>query len=282
MELINVSLTLSEKSKFKKYWPENDIDSTEILLYLAFTIFQGLVPLPTIKDYFKDTILWKFPLFKAFFTRDKFLFLHRKFRIHSISKLLSNENNDKLAKLREVIDVVVPSWRKFLIPGRKLSVDETMVLFKGREDIKQYNPKKPVKFGVKINGLADAESGYMLDWRIYTGKNSKSTEDIVLELVDSYTNQDYLLYMDNFFSSIPLFEKLKSLGFGSTGTIRKNRKGLPKANIDAKLNMGECKLLSNEEINLYTYGRIRKKSLLFPTYMVESKLQRRDMMVSNG
>jgi len=66
-------------------------------------------------------------------------------------------------------------------PGAWMTLDESMIFFEGTSELRQYNPKKPVKFEMKVNDLADAETGYMLNWHVYLGNGSKTTHDIVLE-----------------------------------------------------------------------------------------------------
>ena len=44
--------------------------------------------------------------------------------------------------------------------NRRLSVDESMILFKGRHSIKQYNPMKPIKRSYKLGMRADMD-GYV-------------------------------------------------------------------------------------------------------------------------
>ena len=53
--------------------------------------------------------------------------------------------------------------------NRELSVDEAMVGFKGRLSFIQYLPKKPTKWGMKAFVLADSSTGYVYNWRLYTG-----------------------------------------------------------------------------------------------------------------
>ena len=57
-----------------------------------------------------------------------------------------------------------------LWPGRNLSVDEAMVKFKGHLGMKQYLPVKPVKRGIKVWVCAEASSGYVCDFQVYTWK----------------------------------------------------------------------------------------------------------------
>ena len=53
-----------------------------------------------------------------------------------------------------------------------MSVDESMIPFKGRSALKQYMPLKPVKRDYKVWCIADAKTGYVLKFEIYTGKQA--------------------------------------------------------------------------------------------------------------
>ena len=45
-----------------------------------------------------------------------------------------------------------------------------MQAFKGRHEAKQYMPMKPVKFGFKFFVIAESKTGYVKNFRFYTGK----------------------------------------------------------------------------------------------------------------
>ena len=80
-----------------------------------------------------------------------------------------------------------------------------------------------------------------------TGKETKErsgpclSHRVVLELLD-YTrlqNKGYIVYTDNFYTSPELFNDLYAWGFGASGTVRANQKGLPREVTQMKLKRGE-------------------------------------------
>ncbi|XP_060863545.1 piggyBac transposable element-derived protein 3-like [Metopolophium dirhodum] len=163
--------------------------------------------------------------------------------------LLPINNKDKLFKLRPIIDKLNESFKRNYFGTRQVSVDESMVKFKDRSTLKQYNPMKPVKRGYKIWSLAD-QKGYMLAFKIYQGKEEIVNhefdkiyglgERVVLELTKSIWNEQREIYFDNYFSSLPLVQKLKLENTLARGTIRTNRKGLPtEMCTDKKMKRGE-------------------------------------------
>ena len=79
---------------------------------------------------------------------------------------------DKLYKVRPLINSLQHNSQKAYNLHRELSVDEAMVLFKGRSSLKQYMPLKPVKKGYKVWRLCDATNGYAYNFQVYTGATS--------------------------------------------------------------------------------------------------------------
>ena len=52
-------------------------------------------------------------------------------------------------------------------------------------------------------------------------------ERVVSSMVDHLHNKNHGVYLDNYFTSIPLLEHLKNVGVRACGTVKANRKVLP-------------------------------------------------------
>ena len=63
------------------------------------------------------------------------------------------------------------SLQKQLHPHRQISIDESMISFKGMLGWLQYMQKKPIKWGIKAWVLTDSSSGYVWNFHIYTGNH---------------------------------------------------------------------------------------------------------------
>ena len=77
--------------------------------------------------------------------------------------------HDPLFKIRSFLEPLIANFQECYTPHRELSVDEAMVGFKERLSFIQYLPKKPTKWGMKSYVLADSSTGYVWNWRLYTG-----------------------------------------------------------------------------------------------------------------
>ncbi len=108
-------------------------------------------------------------------------------------------------------------------------------------------PYKPIKQGYKVWNLGD--HGYIFNWLWYSkdqgteGLTASSrdidladTQALVISLAKSLPDpaQDYTLYLDNLFPSIPLADALGKLDIGVMTTARTNTLGLPSSLVQLK------------------------------------------------
>lgn len=100
-------------------------------------------------------------------------------------------------------------------------------------------PKKPAKYGIKIQCITDARSGYLRNAYIYLGKDSdgrnlsteyqrlKKPTQSVLRLISSIEGSNRNVTTDNWYTSLELLELLKKKQLTGVGTMRKNQKEIP-------------------------------------------------------
>ena len=72
-----------------------------------------------------------------------------------------------------------------------------------------------------------------------TFQASQQTAEIALSLVEPLLKKGHMLWMDNFYNSPALAERLKSLNTNCVGTLRLNRKDVPKTLKEKRLKKGE-------------------------------------------
>lgn len=77
--------------------------------------------------------------------------------------------DDRLHKVRNLVQILVSKFQKFKMPGDNLVVDETMIPFRGRLSFRQYIPGKSHKYGVKMFKICD-EDGYTYNLNIYAAQ----------------------------------------------------------------------------------------------------------------
>ena len=87
--------------------------------------------------------------------------------------------------------------------------------------------------------IADS-SGYTVDFDLYAGKRVEKSShglafDVVLCLCRPFTYQGYQLFVDNFYTGVPLFKELLKVGVVATGTLRVSRKEIPDSVVQMKM-----------------------------------------------
>ncbi|CAH1982255.1 unnamed protein product [Acanthoscelides obtectus] len=144
------------------------------------------------------------------------------------------------------------------VPEQNISIDESLIGWKGRLAWKPYIPSKRKQFGMKVFALCESSSGYMYNFLVYTGadtaynalyENEPLTSRVVLTLIHPLLDKGYCLFLDNYYTSIDLLDKLVKRRTDGVGTMRINRKGIPQA-IKVKLQRGE------------TVARFRRKLMI--------------------
>ncbi|XP_065068496.1 piggyBac transposable element-derived protein 4-like [Rhopilema esculentum] len=216
----------------------------ELKAFLGCLTFMGLCSLGELKDYWSEELGQE--RIKTVFSyhrfRDIFRFLHCNDNSAALPK--GHESHDKLQKVRPIMNLLQQSFQRCWVPHQQNSIDEGMISFTGRSPLKQYMKDKPNKWGFKMWKLVDSISGYLYAFDIYTGKGEEREvglgEHVVLQMAEHLQlGQPWMLFFDNFFSSIPLIDKLYERGIYATATIRSYRTGVPVEIKEAKLQPGE-------------------------------------------
>ena len=118
-----------------------------------------------------------------------------------------------------------------------MSFDEACCPFKGRVKFHVYNPMKPNRFHIKLFQVSEAESGYILGFHVYMGKDSlcishsskpldpdcTKTTKVVLGLLEETKlfDKGHHIYMGNYYTSPELFYELFHHDTYACGTARK-------------------------------------------------------------
>ena len=85
---------------------------------------------------------------------------------------------DKLHKLWWMLDEVRDRFKGMWLPNQQMTVDESMVIYKGKYcPVRQYMPKKPIRFSIKVWTAADAISKYLWNFKVYYGKHGNPCDD---------------------------------------------------------------------------------------------------------
>ncbi len=236
----------SKRSKNLQWEP---ITNEEMLKFLGIVIEMGLVQMPKLDYYWSKSQLYGSKIIQNTISRDKFELL-LKF-LHFSNNNEKDASEDRLVKLNPLLNLLKARFKSVYIPGSVVTIDETMVPWRGRLSFRQYVPGKAHKYGVKMFKVADM-NGYTWDFMIYTGKQNPTTslghsQTVTMQLSEDLFGCYRTVVADNFFTSIALAKRLLENDTYLIGTLRCNRVGSGKKVIQKQLKKGEIYGLQNSD-----------------------------------
>ena len=80
----------------------------------------------------------------------------------------ADPDRDRHYKLRQIINMVKKCYIEVYLPGKNLTVDKNLVLFKGRLSFQQYIKTKGARFGINLFQLCTSNE-IPLDFIVYHG-----------------------------------------------------------------------------------------------------------------
>ena len=195
-------------------------------------------------------------------------FLQQRQFLHFVDNNSDHDSDDKFFKIKSIMAAVRNDCIKI--------VDEQIIPSKTKfTKIRQYNPKKPRKWGFKYL-VRVGLSGFIYDFYLYSGRDEVNKDSsyshlqksvqIVAKLCEAVPrHQGYMCYFDNWFSTSELFIYFGQIGITAAGTVRANR-------------LQGCPLLSNKDLSKqewgnYNYGIDLNSGVTIVKWMDDSILQ---------
>lgn len=212
---------------------------SEMRTFFAITMAMSIVQKPEEKLYWSK----KHSMFTPFFAK---MMSSKKYSL--IKKFLNFSNNEtydpathpqpELNKIWPVYLHLNNKFQEAYIPQQHITIDDNIMIYKGRFGWVQYIPMKRARSGMKTYFLCEGKSGYIWSLFIYTGKgtinsNPQYTDfpmstQVVMNLMTPLLNKGYCLTINNSYSSVDLADFLVSHSTDMYGTVKSRRKGNPK------------------------------------------------------
>lgn len=212
--------------------------SQKIILnvFFAILIFSGYNVLPG-KRYYWDS--------QPDMHQDFIVNAMRRNKFETIMRFIHFADNnspdvqDKMWKLRPLMEKIKPKLLEHFIPLQNLCYDESMVEYFDRHSCKQSIRMKPIRFGYKV-WCVNTSNGCLVNFYVYQGKSKDIPTDYqficgksiapLLNLIDTLPTEKielpYRFHIDNLFTSSRILRYLFGVGYRAIGTIRSDR--LPK------------------------------------------------------
>jgi len=196
----------------------------ELRLFVAILFTSGYAPLPRRRLYWEPSPDVQNVAVSNAMTRNRFEELMENIHVADNDNLAPN---DRMAKVRPLFTALNSKFITHFPRQQDLSVDESMVPYYGRHSAKQYIRGKPIRFGYKVWSI-NTSLGYCVQLDPYQGAGTTVPElglggSVVVKLCSVLPTDNYVVYFDNFFTSLRLLQHLSTSGIKATGTVRVNR-----------------------------------------------------------
>jgi hypothetical protein len=140
------------------------------------------------------------------------------------------QNDEWWYKLESLVLELQHLFVQFYSPSSEMSIDELIVQCFGQSIYTYKMPSKPISQGFKLYAIADHVYIYSFQWSSKTkGMQIRdailhptltNTSCLVRSLALFLPRRRITIYIDNYFTSVPLFEELRACGFGAIRTTR--------------------------------------------------------------
>ena len=220
-----------------------DVTHTKMCAFLGLCILRGFYSRLTLRELFNTAT--GPAIFTETMGRKRFSKLLQFVSFDDLNTREDRRPGDKFCHLREIFNEIDQNLRRHFRPSECLTLDESLVRFRGRCPFKMYLPSKPGKYGLLVRTVADANHRYMYKMWPYSGRPAapelappgtffESVPEMVKHMVREVAGTGRNVTMDRYFTSIPLTEDLLAERLTVVGTINKRRKFLPKELTEAR------------------------------------------------
>ena len=203
---------------------------SEMEVLIGVFMRMGIVGLPRLELYWSND--FSIGLVSKHLSRNRFRELSQYLHFADNTNLVTNRDDpqyDRLYKVRPLLTMFRTQCLQ-MTAFQCHAVDEQMIPYKGRTGLRQYMPKKPKRWGIKVFSR-NGNDGFLHDFFLYEGKPvevdfscGKQPGDIVLKLCETLPpGKNHIVYFDNYFNCFPLQQSLEQRQINSVGTLRSDR-----------------------------------------------------------
>ncbi|KAL4082669.1 hypothetical protein QTP88_029730 [Uroleucon formosanum] len=153
-------------AEFKK------VDAEEINKFLAICLLSGSIKFSVIRDMFSYNPLYYHPIIPRTMSGRRFEQILRCFSVEYYETEKVNSKNDPIKKIEPIFKKLINNFQLAYIPYECLSLDESLLLHRGRLLFRQYMRLKKARHGIKFFELCTPD-GFVLNMEMYKGKREE-------------------------------------------------------------------------------------------------------------
>ena len=149
------------------------LTASELWLFITVAMLGEIHNKNVPRDNWSTDKMLYTPIFGKLMPRERYEEIS-KF-LHFVDNTIRVPSGDKFWKIRKLFNLFNDAFQTEFNADRTVSVDESMMLWRGNHSLRRYIPSKADKWGIKFYVLAESRSGYV--WRILVdeGKQTKIT-----------------------------------------------------------------------------------------------------------
>ena len=138
--------------------PWHDITVEDMKAFVGLLIIMGVLKLPRLEMYWQvESDILRTPGISSIMSRITF---EQIWQYLHLADNAQDDKTDKLFKVRHFVDLITTQFSENYTLPQPVTIDEAMILYKGRLSFKQYMKNKPTKRGIKVFVMSDATNGY--------------------------------------------------------------------------------------------------------------------------
>lgn len=218
-----------------------DTTSRDIKCWLGIVIYMRVVGLPAVRDYWSTDGLLPSHDICNYMSLTRWEDIKGYLHIASPDAATHDPTGKKLwhQKIDPLLNQVRYAAQCYRIPSSNIAIDEAIIRCTGRYSDTYKTPFKPIPQGLKFHCAAD--HGYIFDFHATSNKygpdafsestiseHLSDTNSLILEMMSRLPNHhSFNLYMDNYYTNLPIVSLLRRKGIGACGTVRTTSKNYP-------------------------------------------------------
>ncbi|KAK9310239.1 hypothetical protein QLX08_000274 [Tetragonisca angustula] len=269
---------LSQKqSDYWKQWVPTT--KNEIKRLFGLLIWMDLVIVPEVHLYWSKSKIYGQSFPQSIMSRNRFELLLQM--LHFTNNENGNLLNDRLYKVRPIIDTLNENFTKYYDPPEILYIDEFVIPL--RDYIKQLKTKyicqEGYKYSIKILKLC-FNPGYTYNFQTYCNKRSDqkltSPTNAIISLCQNIFYKGHTICTNRWYTSIDLAQELITKSTHLIGMVQQNCRGISREVVTKKLKPGEMFAKENSiGLTLMKWKDSRNVLLLSTKHSVETVTNRK-------
>ena len=224
----------------------------EFKVFIALVLFFGIVQLPSPRMAWSSDSMFRLSWVSSMMTYKRFESIMYHWHWLDTNGVCEEDRQvrnrvNSFWTVQGFCDALVESFAAHYICPRGFYIDEQNIPCEGRQQSTCYQTSTPAKWHLKLYSLNCAETNYQLNFFMYQGRDEDCPPEMPATVYPIWYllkggfhwHKSMILYLEKWYTSIAAIKLCFSWGIHVVGTVRKNKKELPKDAIFHKTGRGK-------------------------------------------